>query len=131
MCVAASIFAVTYQPCNPSSFRSTSVYVTGATDYNQSAITNNLSPITSKATGSMTAISASNFAELNSEDGLCAETSSRSAVIRRGRPGGAIGEYDFHSPVGDTPWIVLAVLTAIYVILAKKRKKIKKNLVES
>ena len=80
-----------------------------------------------EAIGSMSAISASNFAELNSEEGWCGGTSAR-ANIRKGRPGGgggggggAIGEYEFHSPVGNTPWMIMALLAAAY-LLVKRRK---------
>ena len=120
LCVAASVFAVAYQPCQPSSFRSTSTYVCGAADYNQSSYTIHHTSYTTKATGSLSAISASNFAELNSEEGWCAGTSAK-ANIRKGRPGGgggggggAIGEYDFHSPIGDTPWILFGLLLLAY-----------------
>ena len=83
----------------------------------------------------MSAISSANFNTLNSEGGACYQP----AGPRRGRPGGgggdsgggAIGEYDFHSPVGATPYIWLAILASLYAIFAKKRKKNKKNLVES
>lgn len=38
-----------------------------------------------------------------------------------GSGGGAIGEYDFHSPVGDMPWIVFLIFAVVYV--ARKRKE--------
>ena len=39
------------------------------------------------------------------------------------RPGDAIGEYDFHSPVGDTPWIIIALFGILYLIRSKKTQK--------
>ena len=122
----------TYKPCGGTSFRSTSVYVaesqyTGFTN-NQSPITNHQSPITNhQFTGygvnTLSAISASNFESLNSEGGACYSPANSSATIRRVRPGDAIGEYDFHSPVGDTPWIIIALFGILYLIRSKKTQK--------
>ena len=127
--VATSLLAVTYQPCQPTSFRSTSVYVTTA---QPSSMTMSMSPQYPKSIG-LTAISASNFDALNSEDGWCAESSARVGSIRRGRPGGggggsgggggAIGEYEFHSPVGDTPWILFILFAAAYIVLRRKKDR--------
>ena len=143
MCVAASTFAVTYQPCTPSSFRSTSVYVTGATDYNQSSYTRSVLPTTGGAasaekglfyrncpTGSMTAISASNFAVLNGEGGEFYQPSATKPQVRKvSRPDSddeddlAIGEIIERSPVGNTPWIVMALLAVVYLVV--KRRKVR------
>lgn len=70
------------------------------------------------STGSFSSISASNFATLNGEGGDFYEEPVYSGP-RRGRPGGggAIGEYEQHSPVGDIPWLFIAILltaTALY-----------------
>lgn len=83
-------------------------------------------------TGSLSSISASNFQTLNSEGGACYSPTATYAP-RRGRSddGGSIGDYGFHSPVGDTPWILFALLAVGYAIFVKKRKKMQKNLVES
>ena len=35
----------------------------------------------------------------------------------------AIGEYDFHSPVGNTPWIIMALLAVVYLVV--KRRKVR------
>ena len=82
----------------------------------------------------MTAISASNFAALNDEGGEFYQPSStsprRPGLRREGRDeeddddgNNAIGEYDFHSPVGNTPWIVLTLLTVVYLVV--KRRKVR------
>ena len=86
------------------------------------------------ATGSLSSISASNFQTLNSEGGACYHpTEAYNAPRRAYRPGGSGGSgvVDTHSPVGDTPWILFALLAVGYAIFVKKRKKMQKNLVES
>ena len=97
-------------------------------------MSNYQSPITNMATGSLSAISASNFAALNSEGGACY----RPSGPRRARPNedvgggsGAIGDYTNHSPIGEIPFILMAILASLYVIWTKKRKKVQKNLVVS
>lgn len=122
--VAARLFAVDYQPFTYSAptteFRSTSAYT---------ASTNALPATTARvgSSSSFSAISTSNFQTLNSEGGLCYQPSATANRARKGRPtedeGGdgdnAIGEYDLHSPVGDTPWIFIAILIIVYFFRAK------------
>ena len=131
LCVAASALAVTYQPCQSSSFRSTSVYVGGGVGYHQSPMTNHQSSFTNhRPSGSMQTISASNFARLNSEGGECYQPSygaRRPGLRREGRDdededdsNNAIGEYDFHSPIGDGTWPLL-LLSMLYVLVRKLR----------
>ena len=72
----------------------------------------------SRPTGSLSDISAANFDALNSEGGACY------AAPRKGRPGDeAIGEYDFHSPVGDTPWLLMAAFLLLFGLYQRKRLK--------
>ncbi len=118
--VAARLFAVDYQPFAYSAptteFRSTSAYT---------ASTNALPATTARvgSTSSFSTISTSNFQTLNSEGGLCYQPSATVNRARKGRPtedeGGdgdnAIGEYDLHSPVGETPFILFALLAALYI----------------
>lgn len=71
---------------------------------------------------SFSMISADNFASLNGEDGEFYESSS-STGPHRGRPsggGGAIGEYEQHSPVGDIPWLLMALLLTATVISRRR-----------
>ena len=107
--------AVSYQPVTysapPTGFRSTSAY------------TGSMQP-----TGSLSAISSSNFEALNSEGGACYNPSASGP--RKGRPNentyggtGAIGNVDFHSPVGEMPWAGMLILAVLYAIYVKKRKK--------
>ena len=134
---AASVFAVEYHPLRVSAaardgyysaasapsvgFRSTSAYSP-----------NSANSIASNSVSGLSAISASNFAALNSEDGLFAETSAKVGAIRKsGRPGGGggsegggIGEYDFHSPVGDLPFLFFVLLLAAHACRANKRLKV-------
>jgi hypothetical protein len=116
--------AVSYQPCKPSSnFRSTSVYVTGRqqpTGGFQSSMSNVQSPMASRATGSFSAISASNFETLNSEGGACYNGPRRG----RGREddyggSGAIGDVTNHSPIGEVPWLLMVLLVVPYLISLK------------
>jgi len=120
--LSLQLSAVGYQPVTysapPTGFRSTSAY------------NGSIQP-----TGSLSAISAANYQALNSEGGACYNGASGP---RRGRPTtndyggtGAIGNYDYRSPVGDIPWVVMVVLAGLYAIFAKKRKKVQKNLVNS
>ena len=80
------------------------------------------------ATGSMSSISASNFQTLNSEGGACYSPTATYAP-RRGRSddGGSIGDYGFHSPVGNTPWILFILLAAGYVVYIQRKKRIREN----
>ena len=112
-------------------FRSTSVYMGSPARNNKSQITNYQSQISNqrlaRPSGSLTAISASNFAQLNGEGGACYQASAlhKPAARRGGRDdmedeegdgGNAIGVYDFHSPVGNTPWVLILLLLFAYVI---------------
>jgi len=123
--VAASTFAVEYHPLRTSAAAQGSYYTASAlpsADFRSTSVYSVSSLSDSyggpAATGSFSAISASNFDALNSEDGLCAGTSASVAAMRRaGRPGGggsggggAIGEYDFHSPLGEIPWVFCLLL---------------------
>ena len=111
--VALCANAIEYQPITysgPSSdFRSTSAYVS-----------------THQTTG-FSAISADNFNTLNSEGGACYNPSPSGP--RKGRPGGgsgggggAIGEYDIHSPVGDVPFILFAILLVAYAVYRTRKR---------
>ena len=135
--LAAPIRAVSALP--NTDFRTTSSYMGSRTCYTSSpasytvhrtpgasSYTIHHTPYTG-AVGSLTAISASNFAQLNSEGGACYQASAihKPAARRGGRDemedgegdgGNAIGVYDFHSPVGDTPWMVILLLLFAYVI---------------
>ena len=63
----------------------------------------------------------STSAYLHEGRGACYNPARDGATIKRGRPGGAIGEYDFHSPVGPTPWILMLLLAGGYILLKRKR----------
>lgn len=124
--VAARLFAVDYQPFAYSAptteFRSTSAYTVNTLPGTERVAT----------TSSFSAISASNFQALNSEDGAFSP-SAASEPRRVGRPGGGggIGVIEDASPVGELPLILITVMACLYGIYAKKRKKNKKNLVVS
>ena len=122
--ISVGLWAVDFQPA---AFGSTSAYLhegRGAGIASQSAMrpsgTLAYGSGVSKG-GSMAAISASNFETLNSEGGACYNPARDGATIKRGRPGGAIGEYDFHSPVGATPWLLMLLLAGGYILLKRKR----------
>jgi len=129
--VATSLLAVTYQPCKPTAFRTTSAYVA---PIQTTSTTMSMSMQRPLASGSLSAISASNFEMLNSEGGWCAATSAsanKPHVRKGGRldeddeeddNGNAIGEYDFHSPIGDTPWILFGLLLIAYGAFKWKKK---------
>jgi hypothetical protein len=75
------------------------------------------------ASGSMSAISASNFEMLNSEGGLCyAESASGSRKTPRPGGSGGSGVVDTHSPIGDTPWILFGLLLIAYGAFKWKKK---------
>ncbi len=118
----ANMFATTYQSYQPTDFRSTSAYVTsrpdGISTYQSQAVSHQ----------SIASISASNFAAMNEEGGEFYQPPATNPHIRKGRPGGggdsgggAIGEYDFHSPVGAIPWLIFAVMVAAYCFVKKRR----------
>jgi len=133
--ITVGLWAVEY---HPATFSSTSAYMhesrvanvanqsamrlSGAMAFRSGAIT---------TTGSLSAISASNFETLNSEGGACYNAPRHGATIKRGRPGGgcddsgsgATGEYDFHSPVGATPCLFLALLASLYVVYKRPRSR--------
>ena len=118
--ISLQLSAISYEPMTysapPTAFRSTSAY------------SGSIQP-----TG-FAAISASNYEALNSEGGACYNAASGP---RKGRPkggdsgngGGFIGDYEFHSPIGDVPFVLMAILASLYAFFAKKRKKMQKNLV--
>lgn len=139
MVLAAMSFAANAMPYTE--FRSTSAYISstsGNTGYARSSAVSVSSGLktasyaTYRTSGSMAAISAANFATLNSEGGACYQPSSitKPQVRRGGRDdeeeegdgGNAIGEYDFHSPVGDTPWILFGLLLIAYGAFNWKKK---------
>lgn len=116
--VAAEMFAVSYQSYQPTMFRSTSAYVAErpmATSCHQSSMANHQT---------LTAISASNFATLNSEGGACYIPSATSGP-RRAKivepDTEAVGEGVWESPVGETPLILLALLAAFYAFFLTSR----------
>lgn len=132
--VATGVFAVDYHPIKATGYRSaggyTSAYSAPASSFRSTSAysapltVNSLSTTpTDGLTSSLAAISSSNFDALNSEGGLCYQPSATANRARKGRPtedeGGdgdnAIGEYDLHSPVGDTPFILFALLAALYI----------------
>ena len=126
--LTAALSAVTYQPCKASDFRSTSSYVVNGNQTLAPQAQMGLAPARTAPTGSLSAISASNFESLNSEAGLMATPASSSGP-RRGRGdhggdsgSGAIGDYGYHSPVGDTPWLVMALLALFYIALRLRKK---------
>jgi len=128
--IVLSAYAVDYRPVHltapPSAFRTTSGYL--ASNSLSGLTSNSLSGLTvqrSNNVSGLSSISAANFEALNSEGGACYQPAYAPGV-RKGRPGddeggggGAIGEYDFHSPVGNTPWLLTLIMLLAYVL--KKR----------
>ena len=126
--ICCQLSAVTYGSLyQPQPFHSTSAYVDQS--YAVSMAMEKRTVTMTRPVGSLSSISASNFESLNSEGGACYAPTA--AGPRRGRSGGSIGEYEFHSPVGPTPWLMMLLLAAIYGIYKKNRKKVQKNLAES
>ena len=139
--IVLSAYAVDYRPVHltapPSGFSYQRSAVSGQSSVFGGLASNSLSGLTSHnevvsqrsgLTSNPSAISAANFEALNSEGGACYQPAYAPGV-RKGRPGddeggggGAIGEYDFHSPVGNIPWILFVLLAAGYVVLMKRRK---------
>ena len=99
-----------------SAFRSTSAY--RSSSLNQSP---NIGMTTyNKPTGSLSAISAANFEALNSEGGACYSPGTQ----RRVRPeDGAIGEYSFESPIGDTPWFLIMMLSLLFYLYQRRHQQ--------
>lgn len=120
--VVATAGAVEFAPAAP--FRSTSAYGAHGEQYQQQMMTANNRP---QSVGSLSAISASNFEALNGEGGAFyspSEASSAPSGPRKGRPGGgAVGEYDIHSPVGDTPWLIMLLLGVGYIAFLTFRRQ--------
>ena len=118
-----SAFAVNYQPCGGASFGSTSAYVsTRQTSYVHHT------PYTVHQSAS--AISAANFSTLNSEGGACympGRNNVSPGPRKAYEPDIAIGEGVWESPVGDIPFILMAIMLALYGIWKKKCKKVQKN----
>lgn len=119
--VAARLFAVDYQPFAYSTpateFRSTSAYTASAGTFQSTADRMG-------TTSSFSAISASNFQALNSEDGAFSP-SAASEPRRVGRPGtgsGGTGVSEPQSPVGETPFILFALLAALYIAWRRMAK---------
>lgn len=115
--ISLQVMAVGFEPVSYSApstdFRSTSAY------------NGSMQPI-----GSMSAISAANYQALNSEGGA---NYTGGNGPRRGRPQendyggrGSIGSTDFHSPVGEIPWIAMGAMLFLYVFYTKKRKNAQK-----
>lgn len=121
--VATSLFAVTYQPCKPAAFRTTSAYVAPMQSASPTMSTNMQRPL---ASGSLSAISASNFEVLNCEGGAC-HIPSATPGIRKGSKvtepeTEAVGEGVWESPIGDTPWILFGLLLIAYGAFKWKKK---------
>ena len=117
--VAARLFAVDYQPFAYSAptteFRSTSAYT---------ASTNALPASTARvgSTSSFSAISSSNFSTLNSEGGLCYTPAS--GPLRGKKPDvPPIGEDEEEFPIGDTPFILFALLAALYIAFRRLKSE--------
>lgn len=122
--VATSLFAVTYQPCKPAAFRTTSAYVAPMQSASPTMSMNTQRPL---ASGSLSAISASNFEVLNCEGGACyipsATSGSRRVKVKEPEPDTeAIGEGVWESPIGDTPWILFGLLLIAYGAFKWKKK---------
>ena len=123
--LTAALSAVTYQPCKASDFRSTSSYVVNGNQTLAPQAQMGLAPARTAPTGSLSVISASNFESLNSEAGLMATPASSSGPRRgigRGDGNGGIGVITEESPVGDTPWLVMALLALFYIALRLRKK---------
>lgn len=105
--IATASFAYDYtESAASSSFSSTSAYRASAV-----------------APSSFSAISAANFAALNSEGGACYQDRALSGP-RKGRPGGgATGQGKLESPVGDIPWVLLLVAALAYAVSLRLRKR--------
>ena len=112
--ITTSLLAADYQYVT---FRSTSIYVESSVANDKWQMANDQF----RTCGSLSAISSANFQMLNSEGGACYQPSTI-GPRKAGRPGGggsgggsgAIGEYDFHSPVGDIPFGLLTLLIIAY-----------------
>lgn len=121
--VAASVYAAEYKPfaysAPPTEFRSTSAYTASSNSFPSGRDRVG-------ATSSLTAISAANFATLNSEGGACyipsATCGSKRVKVKEPEPDTeAIGEGVWESPVGETPLILLALLAAFYAFFLTSR----------
>ena len=117
--VAARLFAVDYQPFAYSApateFRSTSAYTVNTLPGTERVAT----------TSSFSTISTSNFQTLNSEGGLCYTPAS--GPLRGKKPDvPPIGEDEEEFPIGDTPFILFALLAALYIAFRRlKSEKVK------
>lgn len=129
--ITVGLWAVEY---HPATFSSTSTYMhesrvasvaaqsamrpSGAMAFRSGTIT---------TTGSLSAISASNFEALNSEGGACYNAPRHGGTIKKvGRPetgSGGIGVSEPSSPVGATPCLFLALLAALYVVYKRPRSR--------
>lgn len=142
--VVVGVYAVDFRiktTAPQAEFRSTSAYIHRTmivSQPQQTVLEHHSSSYTASATTSFTVISAANFQTLNTEGGLCYQPTSGIARAKKvTRPDDddeddlAIGEIVEHSPVGEMPFILMAIMASLYGIYAKKRKKSRKNLVES
>ena len=116
--LTAALSAVTYQPCKASDFRSTSSYVVNGNQTLAPQAQMGLASARTAPTGSLSAISASNFESLNSEAGLMgsSEPSGPRRGIGRGDGNGGVGVITQESPVGDTPgssWLSWRLVTSL------------------
>ena len=118
--IVERLLAVEYRPIG---FSSTSAYA-GSQRSEQTAM---MAAPRVQTYGSMSAISAANFTALNSEGGACytpTDMERPKGNVRKGRSGGnGTGMYDFHSPVGATPCLFLALLAALYVVYKRPRSR--------
>ena len=119
--VVANSFAATYQAFQPTDFRSTSAYMT-AGERTSMPSASRATPYTSQ---SLSAISASNFATLNSEGGACYHPSAIHSGPKKGKvvepDTEAVGEGVWESPVGDIPWMLIVLLLLLYLPLKKEK----------
>ena len=118
--LSSRLMAVSYQPV---AFSSTSAYRSESRTSQQVMQYDSPRPV-----GSLAAISASNYETLNGEGG--AFSPAAAAAPRRGRieegeggTGGEIGNYEFRSPVGDTPWFVMFLLGIGYIVFRAFRRR--------
>ena len=116
--IVERLFGVEYRPIE---FGSTSAYI-GSQQKEQTTVRTSARVQTY---GSMSAISAANFTALNSEGGACytpTDIKRPKGNVRKGRSGGnGTGMYDFRSPVGSTPWILIVLLAVAYLALTSHR----------
>jgi len=69
---------------------------------------------------SFSQISENNFNTLNSEGGAMYQPS---VMQKASRPGGGTGTIEWESPVGDIPWVLMAVLITAFLLFVRKTKR--------